>query len=104
MLKTAEVYDVTVTLNDGAKLDCTLLNKPDALTLAIVAQTQKASASLLEAVPFANNIAVPPATESPDESNIVIGGTVIGTVCVGTRLAYLVPPRRGRKPKSAATE
>jgi hypothetical protein len=101
MLKLVEVYDVIVILNDGGKLTCTLFSKPEAALLTSIAAVQNAGSNLIEALLFAQNIVVPPATESlPYETNIVVGGTIIGTVSVNTRQAYLVPPRRGRKPKS----
>ncbi len=101
MLKNAEVYHVTIMLNDGKEFNCLLLSKPDAATLVAIAEAKEVP-SVVEAVTFAHNIAVPDAgVAEPIASDIVVAGTVIGTVNVSTLVAYIVPPKRGRKPKPA---
>jgi len=100
MLKTTEVYLVSVTLNDGQALCCTLLSKPDAATLAQIAAAQNAPAGLGEAVALARDIAIPAVREKVD-TTIVVAGTTIGSITVETLPAYAVPVKRGRKPKPA---
>jgi len=104
MLKNAEVYDVTITLNDGKKLHCLLLSKPDSMALAAIAEAKSAGTELTEAMSFANNISVSEAVGKDCISEIRVAGTLIGKVCVVTLPAYIVTPKRGRKPKSATTE
>jgi len=100
MLKTRDVYRVSVTLTDGQTMLCTLLSKPDAAILAAVAAAQNAPVDIGKALSLAANIAVPAVGESADESNIAIGNIVIGTVRVETQQAYGLPVKRPRQPKA----
>ena len=102
MLKTREVYLVSVTLQDGQAMLCTLLSKPDAALLAAVAAAQNAPADFGKALTLAADIAVPAVGKSADESNIAIGNIVIGTVRVETQQAYGLPVKRPRQPKTDA--
>ena len=102
MLKTTVVYDVTITLNDGKEMNCLLLSKPDALTLAAIAESKGADTGLTEAMAFVRNLSVPDAPQADGNiTEIMVAGTLIGTVSVVPLPAYLVTPKRGRKPKPA---
>lgn len=105
MLKKAQVYDVTITLNDGKELNCLLLSKPDALTLAAIAEDESADTELTEAMAFVREVTVPGDTDAEENvSEIVVAGTLIGTVTVVTLPAYLVTKKRGRKPAVPVAE
>jgi hypothetical protein len=102
MLKTREVYLVSVTLNDGQALLCTLLSKPDSLTLAAVATAQNAPADFSKVLALAADIAVPALGEKAVDTAIIVVDTIIGTVRVETQQAYGLPVKRPRKPKTDA--
>lgn len=101
MLKSTVIYDVTITLNDGQEMSCLLLSKPDALTLAAIAEAQSAKTELIEALAFAHDIAVPSLDDSElsDITEIIVAGTLLGKVTVSPVAAFVVTPKRGRKPK-----
>ena len=103
MLKKTQVYDVAITLNDGKELNCLLLSKPDGLTLAAIAEAECADAELTEAMAFVREVTIPVvgATDTKENvSEIVVAGTLIGTVTITALPAYLTTKKRGRKPGS----
>lgn len=105
MLKSVLIYDVTITLNDGEEMNCLLLSKPDAFTLAAIAEAKSAKTELTEALAFANNITVPKDGDADsDISEIMVAGTLIGTVTVLPLPAFIATPKRGRKPKPVDAE
>ena len=100
MLKTTFVYDVTITLNDGKEMNCLLLSKPDALTLATIAEAASVADELTEAMSFVRDLSVPDTPQADSNiTEITVAGTLVGTVSVVPLPAYLVTPKRGRKPK-----
>lgn len=99
MLKTTHVYLVSVTLNDGRAFCCTLLSKPEAAILVAVASAQKTHPEFGRVLALADNIAIPAVGES-DESDIAIGGIIIGMVRVETQTVYGFPVKRPRQPKT----
>ncbi len=101
MLKTREVYLVSVTLNDGQALLCTLLSKPDSSILAAVAAVQNVPADFGKVLALAADIAIPAVGEKADTAISVVD-TIIGTVRVETQQAYVLPVKRPRKPKTDA--
>ncbi len=101
MLKTSVVYDVTISLNDGTEMNCLLLSKPTALTLAAIAEAKSSKSEVAEAMAFASDITVP--EKDGLISEIKVAGTLVGTVSIVPLLAYVVTPKRGRKPKTAET-
>ncbi len=104
MLKTNETYQVTVVLNDGQAMDCTLLSKPDAITLAAVAETQGVSAELKEAAAFTRDLVIPaPGEDTSAKTPITVAGTEIGEVHIRTTSAYVWQARKPRKPKPVET-
>jgi len=102
MLKSSEVYLVSVILNDGHALNCVLLSKPDSATLIAVAAAQNADPSFGKVLALADEIVVPAVYEKIDDA-ISIGETHLATVSVETRLAYGLPIKRGPKSKTNAT-
>jgi len=101
MLKKTEVYDVTVTLNDGREMNCLLLSKPDALTLVAIAEAERATVALTEAMAFVREVTV---SKDTDTTEIFVAGTLIGHVTVITLPAYLATKERGPKTKPIAAE
>ena len=101
MLKTREVYLVSITLNDGQALLCTLLSKPDSFILAAVAAAQNAPVDFGKVLALAANIAIPAVGEKADTAISVVD-TIIGTVRIETQQAYGFPVKRPRKPKTDA--
>lgn len=98
MLKSGVVYDVTIVLNDGQEMQCLLLSKPDALTLAAIAEAKSADAEMTEALTFARGITTPTDSSDGEETEITVAGTVIGTVTVVPLPAFYATKKRGRKP------
>jgi hypothetical protein len=103
MLKTTEVYPVSVVLNDGQALCALLLSKPNSLTLCAVAAVINAPADFGGALALAHDIAVPALGEKAAETAIIVAGTSVGTVKVETQSAYGMPQKRGPK-KAAAVD
>ena len=104
MLKTAEIYNVAVILNDGQTMVCTLLSKPNATSLAAIAEIQKVSAELIEAAAFAHDLAIPALGNEAIQTPITVAGTQIGAVQIDTQSAYAWPVRKPRKPKGETGE
>jgi len=100
-MKTTEVYNVSVTLNDGNTLVCTLLNKPDASTLIAVAAAQNVAPDFGKVLALAGDIEIPAAGNNI-KTAISVVDVLIGTVCVETRTAYGVPTKHPRQPKTDA--
>lgn len=103
MLKTSETYGVTVVLNDGQAMNCTLLSKPDGLTLAAVAEAQGVSAELKEAATFARSLVIPALGEDDTKTHITVAGTLIGAILIETKSAYVWQARKPRKSKPTET-
>lgn len=103
MLKASETYRVTVVLNDGQAMVCTLLSKPDGLTLAAVAEAQGVSAELKEAATFARSLVIPILGADAVKTPITVAGTQIGAVHIETESAFVWQARKPRKPKPAET-
>lgn len=105
MLKTAPVYDVSVLLNDNQELTCLLLTPPTVETLAEVAKLDpETPTEIVEALAFSRVVNLPAEDEDEALTEIVIAGATLGSIRVVPLTAYLQPAKRGRKPKSAATE
>jgi len=103
MLKSGVIYDVAITLNDGQKMNCLLLSKPDAPTLAAIAEAKSSDSELTEALAFAHDITVPEDGDT-EISEITVAGTLVGTVTIIPINAYVATPKRGRKPKPIVAE
>jgi len=99
MLKTTEVYAVSITLNDGKTLLCTLLSKPDSAALAAVAAAQNAPADICKVLALVNDLGVP-AVGAEADTEISIVGTPVGTINIKTQTAYRFPVKR--QPKADA--
>jgi hypothetical protein len=102
MLKSSEVYLVTVALNDGHALTGVLLSKPDAATLTAVAAAQNAKSDFGKVLALADEIVIPAVNENANTA-IRIGDVTLGTVSVETRSAYGLPVKRGPKPKTTVS-
>lgn len=102
MLKQIEVYDVTVSLNDGSEMQCALLSKPDARTLTAVAVERK-EMEISRVLALVKAIDVPALGDVGFDTAIQVADTIIGTISVATESAYVMPAKRGRKPKVSAS-
>jgi hypothetical protein len=103
MLKNAEMYQVEVALNNGHSLCCNLLSTPTAANLLAVAKSLGDSIDINEALQaFVKEITVPQPGEYAT-TDLIVAGIVIGRISIVTIHVYIILPKRGRKPKSAAT-
>lgn len=102
MLKKTCVYDVSVLLNDNQELTCLLLTPPTIEALAeIAASNPETPTEISEALAFSRVVNLPAEDEDEALTEIVIAGATLGSIRVVPLAAYIQPPKRGRKPKSA---
>lgn len=105
MLKPSEIYTVAICLNTR-NWGCTLLSKPDGATLLAMAEVEENNAdkSLIEALTFVGDIAIPQPYDEAAETTIIVAGVEIGTISVETSLAYTMTHKRVRKTQDVSTQ
>lgn len=102
MFQTREIYLVSVTLNDGHAMNCTLLSKPTPNTLAAVAAAQGQPEDFAKVLTVASEVEIPAAGVGASATEVTIAGVTIGTIKIETSIGYEVPEKKPRKPRQTA--
>lgn len=102
-LKSVLLYDVTVTLDNGATVSCLFLTPPTTEALAIAAGGMLAPQELVEALSFNREINLPAPCDDNAITDITVAGTLIGAICVSTLYGFQQPAKRGPKKKTATS-
>jgi len=100
MLKSTDVFQVEVVLNDRQCFCCNLLSAPQPANLIVAAKDLGAPTEICEALTFVQKVNQPAAGDSAT-TRIEAAGCPLGQINIVTVTVYTVPPKRGRKPKSA---
>jgi hypothetical protein len=103
MIQTCETYTVTVGLNDGQTMVCTLLSKPTVEALAAVAESQGLPADFGKVLLVLGSVEVPESETERTENAIQVAGVELGRIVIERGTAYAAA-KKGRKKSKPADE
>lgn len=104
MIQTCETYTVTVGLNNGQTMVCTLLGKPTVEALAAVAESQGLPADFGKVLLVLGSVEVPEGETERTENAIQVAGVDLGRIVIERGTAYAAGKKKGRKKSKPADE